>query len=139
MTLITFYSNSKDRYRTAVQICLKALKKMMPVSIITSTQSDTDKIRSMLWTSNHVGFAANCLGSSEFSALTPIVIDHQVEYLRKKGVLVNLSDTFPNSFSSFDRLIEIVDDDENVRLSARKRFQYFKERGYELKTYKLHN
>jgi DNA polymerase-3 subunit chi len=47
-------------------------------------------------------------------------------------VLVNLSRPIPTFFSRFDRVLEVVIQDEAVLEETRKHYKFYKERGYEV-------
>jgi DNA polymerase-3 subunit chi len=50
-----------------------------------------------------------------------------------QDVAVNLGSEVPEGFERFGRLIEVVAVDEDDRVHARRRWQHYKSRGYELK------
>jgi DNA polymerase-3 subunit chi len=52
-------------------------------------------------------------------------------------VLVNLASTVPAFFSRFNRVAELVGNDEAARAAARERYRFYQERGYTLNTHKL--
>jgi len=47
-------------------------------------------------------------------------------------VLINLSDQTPSNFARFERMLEIVADQEAERNAGRERYRFYKERGYPL-------
>jgi DNA polymerase-3 subunit chi len=47
-------------------------------------------------------------------------------------VLLNLSSEWPPFFSTFERLLEIVAADEEDKAAARKRYSFYRERGYDI-------
>ena len=52
-------------------------------------------------------------------------------------MLINLHASPPPFFSRFERLAEIVGIDEAEASAARKRYRFYRERGYELRTHNL--
>ena len=56
--------------------------------------------------------------------------DHQ-------GLLLNLSKTTPPYFSRFERLSEVVIQEQESLQSSRERFSFYKSRGYPIETRKL--
>jgi DNA polymerase-3 subunit chi len=50
-------------------------------------------------------------------------------------VLINLADQLPSFFSRFERLIECVDHDPEVKQASRSRFKYYRDHGYPLNTH----
>ena len=54
-----------------------------------------------------------------------------------RDVLINIAGETPRFFSSFERVLEPVFGDTEQRAAARKRFGFYRERGYPLATHKL--
>ena len=52
-------------------------------------------------------------------------------------LLINLTDTTPEFFGRFNRLAEIVIEDDAVRVPARERFRFYRERGYPLNSHSI--
>ncbi len=52
-------------------------------------------------------------------------------------VLINLADEVPQGFSRHLRILEIIDDDPHTKAAGRRRFKYYRERGYPLQTHTL--
>lgn len=48
------------------------------------------------------------------------------------GVLVNVGQTVPEEFERFERIIEIVTDEKEDRLAARRRWKHYSDRGYSI-------
>ncbi len=55
----------------------------------------------------------------------------------KTDVLINLTDEVLANFSCFERLVECLCLDENVRELGRKRYRYYAERGYPLHMHEI--
>ena len=53
-------------------------------------------------------------------------------------VLLNLDTKIEMTFSSYCRVIEIVDQTELNRQKGRERYKYYKERGYEIFDHKVY-
>jgi DNA polymerase III subunit chi len=49
--------------------------------------------------------------------------------------MLNLAQSKPPSFSSFERLVEFVPIDGAALFSARERYKFYKDRGYPIKTH----
>ena len=65
------------------------------------------------------------------------MIGHEQISIRQSGILINLTNEIPKCFSTFERLIEIVDKKKEVQISARKKFKFYKDRGYFIKNYQM--
>ena len=64
-------------------------------------------------------------------------VDYDPQRIRKVGILINLTNEIPKYFSTFERLVEIVDAREEVRKPARQRFIFYKNRGYSVDSHSL--
>ena len=69
--------------------------------------------------------------------LTPILIDHSGDPGEESQVLINLALEVPTFFGSFERLCEIVDQDPEIRDAGRRRYAYYRDRGYPLHHHKI--
>ncbi|MBS1172594.1 MAG: polymerase chi subunit, partial [Proteobacteria bacterium] len=69
---------------------------------------------------------------STLAAETPVLIAGSLELPGHDDVLINLDGELPSGFSRFQRLIEIVGNDEADRIQARGRYKHYRDRGYEL-------
>ena len=57
--------------------------------------------------------------------------------LEYHDILINLSDETPNFFSRFNRLSEIVIKNDIALENSRKRYKYYKDRGYPINVHNL--
>jgi len=64
---------------------------------------------------------------------TPIWLVERAEQAPHHEVLLNLGDELVAGFESFDRVIEIVPEDEASKQAARRRWKHYADRGYVLK------
>jgi len=54
-----------------------------------------------------------------------------------RRILINLAHKVPTFFSRFERALEIVNQSDAVRETARERHRFYQQRGYPLKTHKM--
>ena len=71
--------------------------------------------------------------SEEF--MSPILIHNEPALRDERQLLINLADAIPTYFAQFDRVIELVT--ENNKQQAREHYNYYRERGYPLTHHKL--
>ncbi len=62
----------------------------------------------------------------------PILIGCDANPQTEPEVLINLSDQVPPFFSRFQRLAELVDGDPSRREASRRRWSFYRDRGYPL-------
>jgi DNA polymerase-3 subunit chi len=63
--------------------------------------------------------------------VTPILIHDSPDPKGERQLLINLSASIPSYFAQFERVIELVT--EQNKALAREHYSYYKERGYPLK------
>lgn len=150
MTKIDFYlldDKGQDKSRFACRLAQKAFKQGCQIYIYADDQSLINKMDNLLWTFQQGSFLPHrtILGndkpennkSGNNKIAEPIVIGTTTPPDSVHDVLINLASTSPDFFSSFDRVAEIVSNDEPEKLAARKRYQYYRDRGYELETHNI--
>lgn len=90
----------------------------------------------LLWTFNQGSFLPHEIWQPEQQAAEcPILIGHQEPPEIHHQVLINIASEVPRFFSSFERLLEVVDPGDPS--PGRQRYQYYKDRGYPLETHKI--
>jgi DNA polymerase III subunit chi len=132
MTRIDFYSNAESRLQTVCQLVAKAFFLRMPVAVFAPDAELARSVDRLLWTFQATSFVPHCLAQEKLAAETPVVIVSRLEEARHDGLVVNLAEECPPTFSRFRRLIEVVGREEQERRLARVRWRFYKERGYEV-------
>ncbi len=137
MTRIDFYqTNGAARYtdKLVCKLCQKAYENNKPVLLLTSDPQQTEKYDRLLWTIDEESFIPHDQQEQD-GFLTPVIINHEAEPSGDRSLLINLSHQIPPFFAQFERVIELVTD-ENKHL-ARSHYSYYQDRGYELNHHKL--
>ena len=137
MTEISFYTRAANKLTVARQLVAKARDKKLNVLVYAPDQMLAAEIDKLLWTQPALGFVAHCRDTDPLATVTPVLIGTQADHLPSADVIINLSDEPPPVFSRFERLMEIVTDDETDLKSGRVRYRYYKERGYLLVNHDL--
>jgi len=137
MTQIDFYTHVGDKARIACQLAGKAFANGLRVIVYCADPDAAQRFDRMLWMTPALGFVPHCGPDDPLAAQTPVIVDCRGENLPHDEVLLNLRPEWPPFFSRFRRLIEIVGLDEQDRASARERFRFYRDRGYEIRTHDL--
>ncbi len=143
MTRIDFYILPEQTGPThspvmaACRLCDKAVGAGLRVYIHTPDPVLADEVDGALWSFRQGGFIAHERhGEQALEApLPPVLIGSREPPDSHQGVMVNLGLEVPESFSRFERVLEIVAGDTQGRAKSRERFKFYRDRGYELKTY----
>ena len=134
MTRVEFFFNVEDKLQKLAELSEKAIAKNVKLLMFTKNKEAAAEIQQYLW-SLPQQFLPNYLATDALASAAPIVVDWQGEKLFHDEVLVNLQHSQPLFFSRFRRLIEIVGVDEADKADARVRYKFYRDRGYEIKSY----
>ena len=134
MTRVEFFFNVEDKLKKLAELGEKAIAKNVKLMMFAQNNKAASEIQQYLWSSPQQ-FLPNHLATDALASETPIVIDWQGDKLLHDEVLINLQHPQPNFFSRFRRLIEIVGADEVDKAQARIRYKFYRDRGYENKSY----
>ena len=135
MTRIEFFFNVENKLQKIADLSEKAVNKGRRLMVFTPDTELTLKLEHFLWTYPVTGFMPHCRAESELAPVTPFIFDSLGTQLTHDDVLINLHSQHPPFFSRFTRLIEIVGMDEADKAAARTRYSFYRDRGYEIKTF----
>jgi DNA polymerase-3 subunit chi len=137
VTKVDFYTGSEDKLRTACQLSHKALQNGVRVLLHVLDEATADKLDKLLWHFPPTAFMPHCRHQQAGASNMPVVIAHQGESFPHRDLLISLNDTCLPFFSRFERVIEIITQDENDARLGRERYSFYKDRGYELRHFDL--
>ncbi len=132
MTRIDFYQLNSGRHRydqVVCQLCQKAYDSQQLTLLLTHDSQQSQHLDQKLWTFRDDSFLPHdCEENS--NPITPILIHDNPDPRGDRQLLINLSSSVPPYFAQFERVIELVTDDNKQQ--AREHYSYYKERGYPL-------
>ena len=139
MTRVDFYLTQNKPLITACKLAEKAARQGHHIYIHTADEPQAQQLDKLLWTFNQSSFVPHALVdvNKKINAADKVMIGHDHEPEFKHDVMINLAATIPAFFSRFERVAEIVSNDEEQRQQARQRFKYYRDRGYELDTHEI--
>lgn len=137
MTEITFYTFADSPLDVARRVAAKAHGQGKQVMIYAPDAAVADAIDRLLWTTPALGFVPHCRDSDALAGETPVLIGANADALRQADVMINLHTEQPPTFARFERLVEIVGQDDAGREQGRARYRFYQTRGYALKTHDL--
>jgi len=137
VTEIIFYAFADDPLDVARRVAVKAHGQGKQVMIYAPDMAVADAIDRLLWTTPALGFVPHCRDSDELAKETPVLIGANTDALRQADVMINLHHEQPPAFGRFERLVEIIGQDEAGREQGRARYRFYQTRGYALKTHDL--
>ena len=137
MTEITFYTFADSPLDVARRVAAKAHGQGKQVMIYAPDAAVADTIDRLLWTTPALAFVPHCRDSDALAGETPVLIGTDANAVREADVMINLHTEPPPAFARFERLVEIVGQDETGIEEGRARYRFYKTRGYALQTHDL--
>jgi DNA polymerase-3 subunit chi len=137
MTQIDFYFNVADKYKLAASLSQKAQAQAARVFLFTPDEIATKQVEAVLWSFQQTSFVPHCRSRHALAAQTPTIVDHDAEVLVHDDILLNLCPNYPAFFSRFQRLIEVVGNEESDKAAGRERYRFYLDRGYELRRHDM--
>ncbi len=149
MTDINFYVGKQQgldvRLRIACILAKKAHQHKLQVHIHTDSQATSQKLDTLLWAQDEHSFLPHSIISAaqindeapSLHQLDTITLSHEYEPMTNCDYLINLSDQLPTFFSRFKKLAEIIDQNEESLTAGRKRYAFYRDRGYTLEYHQL--
>jgi DNA polymerase-3 subunit chi len=137
MTEIAFHVNAPDKLDYACRL-LRATQKKSAQVLVLGQMDALKSLSSKLWAMAPTEFLPHCLADAEPAVVAQSPIILSVELLgnaSESQVLLNLGAFLPAGFERFERLIELVGQDEADLQAARTRWKHYKDRGYALSRY----
>jgi DNA polymerase-3 subunit chi len=143
VTQVDFYllpdESAQNRVRFACRLADKAYRLGNRVFIHTESAEQTRQLDDLLWTFQQNSFVPHAVYTAEQRDLPPVLLSHDAEPDAGSQVLINLDAEVPLFFSRFERVAELVNQDDKVRRQGRSRFSFYRERGYALRTHEIKN
>lgn len=133
MTGIDFHFNMPDKVGYACRLLRKAVAGRGVQVVVVGDGDVLGAIDVALWRLSPVDFIAHCDVDAEATVLarSPVVLAvRDGAPLPHRQVMLNLGAEVPSGFERFERLIDIVGDDEQDRRTARIRWRHYADRGY---------
>ena len=134
MTRVEFFFNVEDKLQKLADLSEKAVAKNVRIMVLTADDASSTRAQQFLW-QLPLQFLPNHRLDDALAAQSPIVVGWQTDKLIHDDVLINLQHPQSTIFSRFRRLIEIVGMDEADKAQARERYKFYRDRGYEIKSY----
>jgi DNA polymerase-3 subunit chi len=132
MTEVAFHFNAPEKLAYACRLLRKAQGAGAQV-VVTGDPDMLRRLDVQLWTFSALEFVPHCHAPSapaDVLAASPVVLAEAARETPHHQVLVNLGEDVPDGFERFERLIEVVTQDEADRQRARSRWKHYADRGY---------
>jgi len=150
MTEINFYVSKEqgldNRLAVVYRLLGIALKRNLCVHIHTGSETLSKNVDEFLWRNEASSFIPHSIISAEDlenentskpSKYDKVSISHDFEPIENCDYLINMSLERPSFFSRFTKVAEILDTEDEILTAGRKRYSFYRDRGYTLGYHKL--
>ena len=141
MPKVDFYTIAKttedDRLRFACRLTEKAWSLGHKVYIHTDSEAMAQEMDNLLWEFNPESFVPHAIDGIIDDEEVPVLIGFAEQFSGPKDVLLNLSRDIPPFHAEFQRISEVVIDDQDIKKFSREHWQAYKTLGYELEHHEL--
>jgi len=138
-TELAFHFGAPDKLAYACRLLRKAVGSGAKVVLVADADAIA-RIDADVWSLAPTEFLPHCVATASESVQrrSPVVlVTDVVQAPQHTGVLVNLTDTVPQGFERFARLIEVVSTDAADRNAARGRWREYTQSGYAITRHDL--
>lgn len=141
MPRIDFYilqeAGLSARLQFACKFIEKAYKNKHKVYIHTENQNDAHTLDELLWTYRDDSFIPHHLVGDGPKPPPPIQIGFQLKPESQYDILLNLSQTVPEFYKKFARIVELVTSDEPTQNLLRNHYRLYRANGHEITTHNI--
>ncbi|HFD12233.1 MAG TPA: DNA polymerase III subunit chi [Crenotrichaceae bacterium] len=143
----TFYnlgtSQPRDRYHLACRIAEKAYKQGQKVFILTSAEDhmQTQTIDNLLWSFRQGSFVPHQTVGNDSQVPAEQLPNTVLIGTDPRGcmatVLINLTHQVPDNIDAYQRIVEIVDQDQQIKQAGRQRYKTYQTNNIQLTTHHI--
>ncbi len=142
MPKVSFYILSSlsqlERYEFACKLIEKAYRNKQFCYVYTDNQQQSQQLDNQLWTFRAGSFVPHQL----YVGKTPdyeqtILIGTAPAPSNWQNLILNLSTKFPENILHTNRVLEILDNNEDIKHQGRQRYQQYNQAGFDITTHKV--
>ncbi len=142
MTQVDFYlltqTSPEQRNIFACRLAEKFYRLGHQVYLHTENPQQAAEINQLLWTFNPSSFVPHPPTDDAVAVNEErVIVGHQTPPGHFKQWMINLGDSVPEFFSRFDRVSEIIVQDDSITTKGRINYRFYNNRGYPLNTHKI--
>lgn len=140
VTRVDFYTGASNKLLVVCRLCEKATQQKLKTLIAVADTAVASQLNKLLWTFSPTSFVPHCLAGDKLAEVTPVILctaEHEKTVTEDYDVLLNLNTEIPPGAEIAKRIIEVVDEADSDKQSARQRYRYYQAQGYEIRHHRL--
>ncbi|MCK4608568.1 MAG: DNA polymerase III subunit chi [Gammaproteobacteria bacterium] len=119
----------------------KAYNQSHQIFILTETLAETQKLNDQLWTFRDVSFVPHDIYQEQQQQPTPAAVQIACAEANPQpphnDILINLTTNAPDYYNDFNRVLEVVPNDNNLKAAARMRYKHYQANNYKTTTHNI--
>jgi len=139
LTEVFFYHGASDKVAAACALLGGAYAQKKPMLVYAPENEVAGAVDRSLWIQPALSFVPHCRADSPLAGETPILLTDDLATPAQTDRLMNLGQGVPPGFERFQRLIEVVGQDDADRQAARQRVAQYKQSGCDVRYFDLSN
>ena len=137
MTKIVFYQLQTDNTEARLLFICKLLTKIwrqaLKIYVYDNIPANNKHLSDLLWNFSEYRFIPHSLTSDS----APINLGEDERFTLHNDVIINLGENIPVHYSRFVKVLEIVDNQPQIKKNSREHYRYFKDRGYPIEHHQI--
>jgi DNA polymerase-3 subunit chi len=137
VTEVAFHFGAPNKLDYAARLLRKAVGRGARLVVFGSADL-VRRLDAQLWALSPTDFLAHSIDGDVCAERSPVVLASALRPgMPADRVLLNLSDTVPQGYGQFHRVIEVVSHDDEDRLAARGRWKQYAQQGIAIQKHDL--
>lgn len=134
---VDFYilQGEANRELMACKLCEKAYQQGVSVYVLTTSPAHAQQLNELMWTFKDGSFIPHQLANTESINIDNSMVSligWQADEQSTCDMLINLTDTVPENYKNYQRIAEIVNQNESIKQAGRLRFSHYRQQDCEL-------
>lgn len=138
MPQVDFYvakqANLAQAQRLICKIISKANAAEKTVFVRCTNTDEANHLDDLLWQFDDISFIPHALLDTELDERPPVLLG-SAEQSQSADVLINLDTEMPSNADAYQRIIEVVYNDDNSKKTARNHYKAYQALGFPLKSH----
>jgi DNA polymerase-3 subunit chi len=102
------------------------------IYIYVESEKTAQYFNDLLWTFSDTSFIPHNIYEEYTNSTVPIQIGYTPNPKKHSDILINLTENAPSSYSIFKNILEIVPNDESLKIAGRKKYKFYTSNGCDL-------
>jgi len=130
-------SDETSRMKTVCRLAEKIQRMEHNILVLTTDDEQSHMLDALMWTFSQSSFLPHAVAGAldQDRQQTPVLIHHQM-LNNAPEVLINLKVDIPQSVG-LKRVVEIINQDEQVKVSGRHKYRNYKNQNFAIKTHHI--